>query len=137
MNERKSKRKSFQKQVDEQLKIAMAEIGEVTPWFDKRYKAWIFEHSLYPESYSGDSPEEVIKNYPLYIRQFIEHRMNGTLAPYIEAETRGRGGARLGAGRPPGRIKPITKTVRLPEDIVYWLKESPENIELVRKLMLS
>ena len=32
------------KEIEEHLKIALKEIGEIKPWFDKDMNAWIFEH---------------------------------------------------------------------------------------------
>jgi hypothetical protein len=90
--------KKFQQLVDEHLKMAMEEIGPIKPWFDPEVNAWVFEHKLYPESYGGDTVEEVIERYPLYIRQFIEHRLIGDISEFTEARTLGRGGKREGAG---------------------------------------
>lgn len=65
------------KEVNEHLKIALEEIGEIKPRFSKRFNAWIFKHATYPTvEYAGDSPEEVIKNYPLYLREFITAQHN-------------------------------------------------------------
>lgn len=126
--------KKFQRLVDEHWKIAMDEIGPIKPWFDPEVNAWVFEHELYPESYGGDTVEEVIERYPLYLKQFIEHRLIGDLAPSVEERTLGRGGKREGAGRPVGTTKEPTRTVRLPVDIVNWIKADPKHLEQVRKL---
>lgn len=75
----------FRQLVNEQLQLALKEVGAVKPWFDKSVKEWVFEHSLYPESCSGATRREVIKHYPLYLRQFIEQRLKDNLAPAVES----------------------------------------------------
>ena len=52
------------KELAEHLKIALAEVGKIKPWYDKEVDAWVFSHPDYPVEYGGESPEEVIKNYP-------------------------------------------------------------------------
>ena len=54
------------KEIDEHLKIALSEVGEIKPWFDKDVDGWVFSHKNYPVEYGGDSAKEVIKNYPKY-----------------------------------------------------------------------
>lgn len=94
------------KEIKKHLNIALEEIGEIKPWFDKKFKAWIFSHRKYPDvEYAGESSEEVVKNYPHYLRDFIEERLNNNLAPHIEKSTKGHGGRREGAGRPKGTKK--------------------------------
>jgi hypothetical protein len=105
-----------------ELSIALKEIGEIYPWFDKEVDAWVFEHPLYPVRYAGSSCEEVIKNYPRYLEVFIEHRLQLRLDEVNEKKTLGRGGRRPGAGRPKGSIKESTKQIRLPADIADWLR---------------
>lgn len=69
------------KEIEEHLKLALEEVGKIKPWYSKDFKTWIFYHPLYPVEYSGDTKEEVIKNYPLYLREFIKHRLQDKLAP--------------------------------------------------------
>jgi hypothetical protein len=83
---------SSREKIEQHLKIALEEISEIKPWFDKRFKAWIFSHKNYPVEYGGDSKEEVIKNYPFYLREFIKHRLDDKLSPIEEKKTTGRGG---------------------------------------------
>jgi len=109
------------KEVDEHLKIALGEIGEIKPWFDKDVNAYVFEHPSYPVEYAGESEEEVIQGYPQYLREFIRHRLNNRLHPLMEKATKGHGGKRPGAGRPKGTKKAPTKVVRLPTDIADWI----------------
>lgn len=123
-----------QKKIKEAIKIALNEIGEISPWFDKNFKTWIFEHPDYPVACEGNSPEEVIKKYPLYLKDFIEERLNDNLAPFVEKATRGHGGKRVSAGRPKGSIKEPTKQVRLPYDIAEWIK-SPGIIPNIRQII--
>lgn len=122
--------------LNKELKIALEEIGTIKPWFDKAVKSWVFEHALYPVRYAGDSAQDVIENYPKYLEVFIEHRMLGRIDEINETKTHGRGGARIGAGRPKGTTKAPTKQVRLPLDIVDWLKK-PDVVEHIRYLMQS
>jgi hypothetical protein len=122
------------KEIKEHLRIALEEVGEIKPWYDKRFKSWIFSHPAYPVEYAGDSKDEVIKNYPLYLREFIKERLNANLSPLTEKETKGRGGKREGAGRPVGTKKESKTRVYLPKDIATWIKQ-PEAMPLVRQLM--
>lgn len=122
------------KEINEHLAIALQEIGEIKPKFAKDVDAWVFSHPKYPVRYAGDSPEEVIQNYPLYLRDFIEERLNNNLAPSVEKKTRGKGGKREGAGRPKGTKKERKTRVYLPDDIASWIKR-PEAIPQLRKLM--
>lgn len=121
------------KEIQEELKKSLQEVGKIKPWYEDDVSAWVFEHHAYPVSYAGDTVEEVIKNYPLYLKEFILHRLEERLDPLVEKKTKGRGGIRLGAGRPKGTIKAPTKRTSLPCDIVDWLKE-PSSVEIVRYL---
>lgn len=76
------------KEIETQVKIALKEVGAIKPWFDKYFNAWIFEHPAFPIGCEGRSPKEVIKKYPLYLRDFIEERLNDNLAPFIEESTK-------------------------------------------------
>ncbi len=123
------------KEIDLHLKVALEEIGEINPIFNKRFKAWIFKHPAYPDvEYAGESEEEVIENYPLYLRDFIKHRLNANIDPLIEKKTKGRGGLRKGAGRPRGTTKEPTERISLPKDIAQWIK-NPDAISKVRALI--
>jgi hypothetical protein len=79
-------------EIKKHLEIALKEIGEINPWFDDDVNEWIFSHPNYPVEYGGNSPEEVIKNYPKYIQEFIKQRLNDNLNPLIEKKTKGHGG---------------------------------------------
>src|SRR5271170_2267079 len=98
-------------ELSKELSIALEEVGPIDPWFDKKVDAWVFEHPLYPVRYAGSSSQEVVKNYPKYLEVFVEHRMQGRIGEIGERKTKGKGGARLGAGRPSGSLKPPTKQV--------------------------
>lgn len=121
------------KKVKEQLKLALKEIGQIEPWFDKNYKTWVFSHLLYPVEYSGDTKEEVIQNYPLYLQDFIDERLKGNLSSLTENKTKGRGGKRIGSGRPTGTTKEPKRRVSLPVDIADWIV-LPETILHLRAL---
>jgi hypothetical protein len=124
------------KEIKEHLKIALEEVGEILPWFDEEVDAWVFGHKAYPVEYAGESPEEVIKNYPLYLYDFIEARLSDNLNPMTEKSTKGRGGRREGAGRPVGTKKEPTSRIVLPKDVADWIKK-PESISKVRRYMRS
>jgi hypothetical protein len=94
------------KEIKEHLKIALEEIGPIQPWFDKAYKSWVFSHPAYPVEYSGDTKEEVFKNYPIYLQDFIEERLNGNLNPLTESATTGRGGRVRGLGQTYELLRP-------------------------------
>lgn len=110
------------KEIDQHLKIALKEIGAIVPWFDKEVNAWVYEHPNYPVGYAGKTAADVIKKYPLYLRDFIAERLADNLDPLVEKQTKGHGGSRAGAGRPIGSTKETTKQIRLPVDIANWLK---------------
>ena len=98
-------------EIEKELNLALKEVGKSVSWYDKKFKMWLFSHPLYPVEYAGETAEEVQKNYPLYLKEFIMHRLNGRLNALTESETKGRGGFRSGAGRPKGTIKEPTKRV--------------------------
>jgi hypothetical protein len=110
------------KEIETHLELALKEIGEIKPWFSKEFNAWIFSHDLYPVEYSGDTENEVIKNFPIYIREFITHRLQDRLSPLMENKTKGHGGKRKHAGRPRGSKEEKIR-VYLPKDIANLLKE--------------
>jgi hypothetical protein len=121
------------KEIKEHLIIALEELGQIEPWYDKSYKSWVFSHPAYPVEYSGDTREEVIKNYPLYLQDFIEERLNDNLSELTKKKTIGRGGKRKGAGRPEGTKKEQKKRVSLPLDIADWIS-MPNTISHLRAL---
>lgn len=123
------------KEIKQHLDIALKEIGVIKPWFDSDVNEWIFSHSNYPVEYGGNSAEEVIKNYPKYLREFIKQRLNDNLNPLTEKKTKGHGGKREGSGRPKGSLKEQKDRISLPKDIAVWFKMHPEAIELTRKTM--
>jgi len=60
------------------------------------------------------------------------------LDSFVEAATKGRGGARPGAGRPKKENKPVTYSLRLTEpvaEVAKWLRQHPEAIGEVRKVI--
>jgi hypothetical protein len=122
------------KEIEKHLKNALEEIGEIKPWFDKEVNAWVFEHKAYPVEYGGESAEEVVRNYPKYLREFIRQRLNENLAPSVEKKTKGRGGKREGSGRPKGTKKETKKRVYLPVDIAEWVQEA-SSISQIRTLI--
>jgi len=123
-------------EIEKELNIALKEIGDIVPWYDKRFKMWIFSHPLYPVEYAGDSVEEVIENYPLYLKELIIHRLKGQLNPVTEKETLGRAGKRTAAGRPRDTEKEPEVRLSLPFDIAEWIRQKT-HWPAVRKLIHS
>lgn len=123
-----------EKEIELHLEIALDEIGEIKPWFSKKFDSWIFSHTLYPVEYAGETKEEVIANYPLYLKEFIKHRLQDRLSPLMENKTKGHGGKRAGAGRPQGSKKEEKVRIYVPKDIASWL-QYPETISHIRSLM--
>lgn len=122
-------------EIEKELKIALKEVGKITPWYDKEVDAWIFFHENYPSvECGGDTDQEVIEKFPHYLREFIIHRLNGNISPLMEKETKGHGGYRPGAGRPVGTVKESKQRIYVPIDLAEWLKEK-SHWEQVRKLM--
>lgn len=123
------------KEIKRHLNIALEEIGEIKPRFIKKFNNWEFHHKNYPDvEYCGDSPEDVIKNYPRYLREFIKHRLDENIWESVEKKTKGRGGKREGAGRPRGTKKPPTRRISLPNDIADWI-EQPRSIPQLRQFI--
>ena len=120
-------------EIKKEVEIALAEIGTIIPWFEKDFNAWVYSNPLYPIECEGQSSAEVIKKYPKYLEVFIEHRVKGKLDAINKNKTKGKGGARPGAGRPKGSIKEQTKQIRLPNDIVCFMKNYPQAYEEVRR----
>lgn len=81
-----------EKEIMEHLEIALAEVGEIKPWYDVAVSCWVFEHPNYPVSCGEDTPQEVLDKYPLYLKEFIRHRLIQRLDPLVEATTKGRAG---------------------------------------------
>ena len=121
-------------EIEKELKIALEEVGEIVPYFDKEVGEWVFSHPLYPVECGGATKREVVRKYPFYLKDFIEERLANNLSEYTEKKTKGRGGFRPGAGRPKGTIKEPTKRVSLPKDIVLWISDK-SHWNMIRKLM--
>lgn len=72
------------KEINEHLKVALREIGSIEPWYDNEVQDWVFEHPLYPVEYGGATKEDVVENYPKYLREFIKHRLDNRLEVNVE-----------------------------------------------------
>lgn len=119
-------------EIDKHLKIALEEIGKITPWYDREVREWVFSHPLYPVEYGSKTKDEVIANYPKYLREFIKHRLHDQVEKLVEKKTKGRGGLRPGAGRPQGsKTTEPTKTVRVKVSVAIWIKKHEKEIEEV------
>lgn len=121
------------KEIKKHLDIALKEIGKIQPWFDSNVNEWIYSHPNYPVEYGGESIDEVIKNYPKYLREFIKQRLNDNLNSLTEKKTLGHGGKRERSGRPLGTKKEPTKRVSLPIDIADWIT-MPDTIQHLHAL---
>ena len=121
--------------LDAEYRKALAEVGEINPWWSDEDEMYVFSHPAYPAvDYLDPDPERVIRRYQEVMKEFIRNRMAGNLADVVERITPGRGGARPGSGRPRNEI--ATVTIRIPEDIASWLKANPEkHFAAIRKLM--
>ena len=84
-----------------------------------------FEHPAYPIGCEGASSEEVVKKYPLYLRDFIEERLNDNLAPFVEKATKGHGGKREKSGSAHRNDKGTNKT----NSSALWI--SPNGLKLL------
>jgi len=123
------------KEIAEHLKIALSEIGDIEPWFDKAVDCWVFSHKNYPVEYGGETKEEVIKKYPKYLREFIAQRLKKKVSSVNERETKGWGGVREGSGRPLGSKGAYpTVQIRVPEDIANWLRQ-PMMMQMIRQML--
>ncbi|MDP1834897.1 MAG: hypothetical protein Q8K75_03115 [Chlamydiales bacterium] len=81
------------KELAAHLALALQEVGEIKPWYDRKFKAWIYSYRLYPNvEYAGQSNREVIERYPLYLKEFIHHRLNESLSDVSERGTLGTAG---------------------------------------------
>ena len=123
------------KEIEEHLKIALEEVGEIKPRYSRKYESWVFGHPSYPVECEGDTSEEVVKKYPLYLKEFIKHRLDDNVASFVEKKTKGRGGKREGSGRPFGSKKETKMRIYLPSDIALWIKGHPEFIAQFRHFM--
>ncbi|RJQ48794.1 MAG: hypothetical protein C4530_24170 [Desulfobacteraceae bacterium] len=124
------------KRIDKEFRIALNEIGPIEPIWSEADQMFYFEHDNYPAViYGAKTTEETVKGYKRVLREWIEDRLAGNVAPGVERITSGRGGYRPGAGRPK---KEPTEAVRVQKnilDVVNWLREDPKRADRVRKLM--
>lgn len=77
--------KMYSPEVVDKVRRALKQIGGVKPVYDKDYECWIFEHPDFPESYAGDSANEVVTGYPFYLANMFQAQSEGNLAPFVEA----------------------------------------------------
>ena len=82
------------REVEKELAIALKEIGRIKPTFDEETNSWVFSHKLYPVECDGVSPKAVKERYPLYLKEFIRHRLENRLDKLVESRTHGQGGRR-------------------------------------------
>lgn len=127
--------KPTEAEIEKHYRMALAEIGDITPAFDEETGVWVFQHPLYNMEGHGDTPESCIDTYKRWLKEFIAFRLQGRLAPQVEARTTGRGGYRVGAGRPKGSRKDPTLRISLPADIATWLQQDLSHQDQVRRLM--
>lgn len=121
------------KKLDQAVKTALAEIGNISPIWSEEDQMYYFQHPLYPDVIFADEKAMLIEpGYKRILRDFLKDRLAGELADATEANTKGHGGRRDGAGRKK-RDMP-TKSIRLPIDIATWLSE-PSHVDQVRQLI--
>lgn len=113
---------------------ALAEIGEIIPWWSEEDQLYVFEHAAYPMVMHGDrTVEATLAGYHRALRHFVEARLAGEVAPSVERITSGRGGVRPGAGRPVGtRRAAAKKSVHVLSELADRLKgnEAAQRIAL-------
>jgi hypothetical protein len=120
-------------ELKQHVDIALEEIGLIQPWWSDADQMFMFEHPAYPWVMHADpNPEATKAGYIRALTGWIQDRLANNVADFAETTTTGRGGLRQGAGRP--KLKVPTRTIRLPEPIVNWLKY-PENRQKVERLM--
>jgi len=116
-------KQQYPSDVIRELETTLQEIGTIQPVWDEDCQEYSYSHALYPSiAAPGDTPAECIQTYHRLLARFLAERMQGNLAPHVQRMTSGRGGARPGSGRP---AKEPTKMVRLPVDVVIWIKKRP------------
>ena len=119
-----------------ELHKALKEIGPIEPWWSEKDGLYVFEHAAYPMvDYAHSDPVVVKERYQAVLKEFIQDRLLGNVAEVTERLTSGRGGYRVGAGRPKGTTKVATVQVRLPEDVAHWLKADKSHIDAIRNIM--
>lgn len=119
--------------IDKEFEKALTEIGEIKPWFSEPDGFYVFKHPAYPVvDYFGDTPELTIEGYKRILKEWIEERMDENIPEFVEKMTSGRGGARVGSGRP--KKEPTTQ-IRVPSDIARWLRSDPKHYEEIRRMM--
>lgn len=122
--------------LEQEYKQALKEIGPIDPQWSDEDQMFVFEHSAYPYVMHADpDKQKTIDGYHRALKGFIEERLTGNVADYVDRVTSGRGGYREGAGRKPGSTKEPTRMVRLPIVVADWLKDDPDHVEQVRRLM--
>lgn len=118
------------------LDMALQDIGDITPWWSEDDGMFVFEHAAYPRVMYADPDKALVVNgYRRALSHFIEARLSGKLSVEADKVTSGRGGYRVGAGRP--KKQPTTQ-VRVPDDIldvVNWLRQDPSRAVAIRRLM--
>jgi hypothetical protein len=119
------------KEIEKELAIVLKEVGPIKPWFDKETDSWVFSHKLYPVECDGETSEDVVECYPLYLKEFLQHRLEGRLAAHVEAKTHGKGGCRPGAGRPKGTTKEPKERMYVPIQFAEWLRKEAENLNWI------
>ena len=114
------------------FKEALALVGPIEPQYDGETGFRFFESPHFPHmEVHGDTAEEVMAQYPEFLKIHLQDLDAKRVAPFIAEATPGWGGFRPGAGRP--RKEPSVRKY-LPADIAAWL-DRKENLEKVRQLM--
>jgi len=78
--------------VDNETAKALREVGTITPVYDQETRCWVFEHPAYRLEAHGDTPEECVETYRLWMRDFIQERLIGNLAANVEDRSPGNAG---------------------------------------------
>lgn len=113
---------------------AHRDVDPIEPWWSEEDDMYLFEHKAYPSvTYADENKEACAAGYVRALEEFVTARLKEQIPEFVERITSGRGGIRPRSGRPKNPIK--TVNIRIPEDVAQWLKNCPEHIDQVRKLM--
>jgi hypothetical protein len=124
------------KKLELALSTALSEIGPIKPVWHEEDEMWGFEHPSYPVvSFLDEEENKVKEGYLRILKDFLQERIDGTVADFVEKMTPGHGGRRSGSGRRKHAIPKLR--IYIPEDVAMWLKEDEKHIEQVRKKLMK
>ncbi len=79
--------------IKEEMAIAIAEIGNIKPWFSKEDQMFVFESPVYSRVMgAGNTVKEAVESYSRALYSFIEYRIKGKICKVVESDTIGTAG---------------------------------------------